>query len=148
MSNRLDPTPVTPETVNMSLDRTPQPPSPHLTSTTNLMSIIDSSRPHSSFTAPSPRRQSFAVEIVTRPMQPTPSSSIASSNYKRQKLSHDHAPRESSSPTPTRSVMERDRVDAMVSQFKTLLEDIFEAEDAFDPEAETPSEGSMAFFSH
>jgi hypothetical protein len=148
LSNLLDPTPLTPETVNMYLDRTPQPPSPHITSATSLMPVVDSSRPHSSFPQPSPRRQSFAVEIITRPMQPTPSSSIASSNYKRQKVSHDHAPRESSSPTPTRSVMERDRVDAMVSQFKTLLEDIFEAEDAFNPEAETPSEGSIAFFSH
>jgi hypothetical protein len=44
--------------------------------------------------------------------------------------------------------MEKDRVDAMIHQFNTLLEDIFEAEDAFNPEAEPPSEGSLAFFSH
>ena len=43
--------------------------------------------------------------------------------------------------------MERDRIDAMVNQFVTLLEDIFEAEDAFNPDAETPTEGSIAFFS-
>jgi hypothetical protein len=36
----------------------------------------------------------------------------------------------------------------MINQFTTLLEDIFEAEDAFNPEAEVPTEGSMAFFSH
>lgn len=147
MSDELDPTPLTPETVNMPLDRTPQPPSPHTTST-KIMPNIDSSRLNQPFPPPSPRRQTFAVEIPTRPMHPTPSSSIASSNYKRQKLSHDHARRESTSPTPTRSVMEKDRVDAMVNQFTTLLEDIFEAEDAFNPEAETPSEGSMTFFSH
>ena len=148
LANWIDPTPLTPETVNMPLDRTPQPPSPHITSATNFMQVVDPSRLHSPFPQPSPKRQSFAVEIPVRPMQATPSSSIASSNYKRQKLSHDHAPRESSSPTPTRSVMEKDRVDAMVTQFTTLLEDIFEAEDAFNPEAETPSEGSLAFFSH
>ena len=43
--------------------------------------------------------------------------------------------------------MEKDRVDAFLHQFTTLLEDIFEAEDAFNPEAENPTEGSMAFFS-
>ena len=44
--------------------------------------------------------------------------------------------------------MEKDRVDAMINQFTTLLEDIFEAEDAFNPEAEEPTEGSITFFSH
>lgn len=80
-------------------------------------------------------------------MQPTPSSSIASSNYKRQKLPHDQLGRGSTSPTPTRTIIEKDRVDAMINQFTTLLEDIFEAEDAFNPEAEIPTEGSVAFFS-
>jgi hypothetical protein len=44
--------------------------------------------------------------------------------------------------------MEKDRVDAMINQFTTLLEDIFEAEDAFNPEAEAPTEGSITFFSY
>ena len=43
--------------------------------------------------------------------------------------------------------MEKERVDGLVTQFTTLLEDIFEAEDAFNPDAETPTEGSLAFFS-
>jgi hypothetical protein len=148
MSEKLDPTPLTPETpLTMPLDRTPQPPSLHPTSM-NVMPIVDPSRLNQIFPPPSPKRQTFAVEIISHPMHSTPSSSIASSNYKRLKLSHEHARRESTSPTPTRSVMEKDRVDGMVNQFTTLLEDIFEAEDAFNPEAETPSEGSMAFFSH
>jgi hypothetical protein len=92
----------------------------------------------------SPIRQNFAVEIVTRNATP---SSVASSLYKRQKVSHHQTRRGSMSPTPTRAVMEKDRVDAFLHQFTTLLEDIFEAEDAFNPEAENPTEGSMAFFS-
>jgi hypothetical protein len=59
---------------------------------------------------------------------------------------HPHQRRISTSPTPTHILAEKDRVDAMVSQFNTLLEDIFEAEDAFNPEAEEPTEGSLAFF--
>jgi cohesin loading factor subunit SCC2 len=43
--------------------------------------------------------------------------------------------------------MEKERVDDLVDQFTTLLEDIFEAEDAFNPDAEIPTEGSLAFFS-
>jgi hypothetical protein len=42
--------------------------------------------------------------------------------------------------------MEKDRVDGLVNQFNTLLEDIFEAEDAFNPLADSPTEGSLAFF--
>jgi len=147
IADELDPTPLTPETVNMPLYRTPQPPSPHTTSA-NAIPTVDPSRLQSSLLSPKHKEQTFAVEVVSRAVHPTPSSSIASSNYKRQKLSHDRTKRESTSPTPTHSVMEKDRVDAMVNQFTTLLEDIFEAEDAFNPEAETPSEGSMAFFSH
>ena len=131
----------------MPIEPVPQPPSPHMSSA-KFMPSIDLSRIHSLIPPPAPKRHGFSVEILSRPMQPTPSSSIASSNYKRQKLSHDLTPRESASPTPTRSVMEKDRVDAMVTQFTILLEDIFEAEDAFDPEAEIPTEGSMTFFSH
>ena len=95
----------------------------------------------------SSKRQTFAVEIHSRAKQPTPSPSITSSTYKHQKASHDHVRHGSMSPTLTHTIMEKDRIDAMVNQFTTLLEDIFEAEDAFNPEAEIPTEGSVAFFS-
>lgn len=55
--------------------------------------------------------------------------------------------RDSASPTPTRTIVEKDRVDAMINEFTTLLEDIFEAEDAFSPDVEVPTEVSVAFFS-
>ena len=108
-------------------------------------------RPLSSTSLPpqSPRRQSFAVEIIQRTVQPTPSSSVASSTYKSKKATiatHPHERRISTSPHPTHIPAEKDRVDAMVSQFTTLLEDIFEVEDLFTPEAEEPTEGSLAFF--
>jgi hypothetical protein len=81
-------------------------------------------------------------------MQPTPASSVDSPTYKRQKVSHDRARRDSASPTPQRTtVVEKERVDALVNQFTSTLEDIFEAEDAFNPEAENPTEGSTVFFS-
>ena len=92
------------------------------------------------------RRQTFAVEIPVRTSQPTPSSSIASSSYKRQKLANQPR-RESTSPTPAHRIIEKDRVDGLINQFTTLLEDIFEAEDAFNPESENPTEGSATFFS-
>ena len=43
--------------------------------------------------------------------------------------------------------MENDRVNALINQFTMLLEDIFEAEDSFNPKAEMPSEESIALFS-
>ena len=98
-------------------------------------------------TQSSPGKQIFSVEITPRPMQPTPASSVASSSYKRHKLSHNQYERQSVSPTPTRRVMEKDRVDGLVSQFMTFLEDIFEAEDAFNPNAEHPTEAFRLFFS-
>lgn len=130
----------------MSSDRPPiQPPaSPFAVPAYdgNLQSRHNASLPPQA----SPKRHIFAVEIPVRTPTATPSSSVASSMYKRQKVSHER-PRESISPTPTRAVMEKDRVDGLVAQFTTLLEDIFEAEDAFNPDAETPTEGFLAFFS-
>ena len=38
-------------------------------------------------------------------------------------------------------------MDGLISQFMTFLEDIFEAEDAFNPDADHPTEGSVVFFS-
>ena len=104
-------------------------------------------RPYSMTTLPprgSPLRQSVAVEIISR----TPNSSMASSHYKPQKVSpqYPHGRQSSTSPSPSHTLVEKDRVDAMISQFSALLEDIFEAEDAFNPEAEAPSEASLAFF--
>ena len=150
MANKLDPTPPTPEH-SVRTDRVvPQAPS---TAPFSIpIPIYDANlRPVSSTSLPrhgSPKRQTFTVEIPSRPMQPTPSSSISSSTYKRAKVSHDYPRRGSLSPTPTHTVIEKDRVDAMVNHFTTLLEDIFEAEDAFNPELEIPTEGSVAFFSH
>jgi hypothetical protein len=130
----------------MHSDRPPiQPPA-----SPSIVRVYDSNlQPWFNATLPppeSPKRRNFAVEIPVRSVNATPSSSVASSIYKRQKVSHER-PRESISPTPTRAVMEKDRVDGLVTQFTTLLEDIFEAEDAFNPDAETPTEGSLAFFS-
>ena len=95
-----------------------------------------------------PRRQTFAVEIPARTIHhsthPTP---IASPIHKRQKLPPMSVGRQASlSPTPQRAIIEKDRVEALVNQFATLLEDIFEAEDAFNPDANSPTEGSLNFF--
>ena len=108
-------------------------------------------RPLSSTSLPpqSPKRQSFAVEIIQH-TTPTPSSSVASTNHKSKKATiatHLHERRISTSPHPTHIPAEKDRVDAIVSQFTTLLDDIFEAEDVFNHEAEEQTEGSAAFFS-
>jgi hypothetical protein len=110
------------------------------------MPANSSNRVPSSISHSPVRRQTFAVEIPIRTSQLTPSSSIASSSYKRQKVAHQ--PRqESNSPTPAHRIIEKDRVDGLVNQFTTFLEDIFEAEDAFNPESENPTEGSTTFFS-
>lgn len=150
-ANKADPTPVTPETLLLHSDHTlpqPQPSAPF----SIPIPIYDANlRSYSTTSLPphgSPKRQTFAVEIISRPTHLTPSSSVTSSTPKRQKPSHDHIRHGSVSPTPTRTIMEKDRVDAMINQFTTLLEDIFEAEDAFNPEAEEPTEGSITFFSH
>jgi len=151
-SNDIDPTPSTPSvTASPSLERRPAPNEPQTPFSIPIPFYDANMRPLSSTSLPprSPKRQSFAVEIVQRPMQPTPSSSIASSTYKSKKATtaaHPHQRRISTSPTPTHNLAEKDRVEAMVSQFSILLEDIFEAEDAFNPEAEEPTEGSLAFF--
>jgi hypothetical protein len=146
-----DPTPLTPENHPFTSHRFPHhlqqagaSPSPTMArhELGHLAASKNAFRPQSS-----PGKQTFAVEIPIRPMQPPSASSIASSNYKRQKLSHNQHERESMSPTPTRRVMEKDRVDGLVSQFTTFLEDIFEAEDAFNPNAEDPTEGFRLFFS-
>jgi hypothetical protein len=151
LANSLDPTPLTPEGQTAPFDRIIQQPQEGAPFATPIPVYDANLRPYSTTFLPpqgSPRRQTFAVEIISRPKQPTPSSSVASSNYKRQKLAHDQLRRGSTSPTPTRTIMEKDRVDTMITQFTTLLEDIFEAEDAYNPEAEVHTEGSMTFFSY
>lgn len=146
-----DPTPLTPENHPFTphryahhLQQAGGSPSPAMTGheLNHLATSKNTFQPQSSR-----RMQTFSVDITTRPMQPTPASSVASSSYKRQKNSHNQYERQSVSPTPTRRVMEKDRVDGLVSQFMTFLEDIFEAEDAFNPDAEHPTEGFRLFFS-
>lgn len=150
-ANNLDPTPLTPEGQTTPFDRMIQQPQEYAPFAIPIPVYDANPRPYSTTFPPpqgSPRRQTFAVEILSHPKQATPSSSVASSNYKRQKLAHDQLRRGSTSPTPTHRIVEKDRVDAMITQFTTLLEDIFEAEDAYNPEAEFHTEGSMAFFSY
>jgi len=147
----VDPTPLTPEN-NIPSTRMSQP----LPFKGDYSDAIPGQNPlkPNYVNAPQPQgppnRQSFTVEVTAHPrhpaMEPTPTSSIASSTYKRQKLSHGPGRQASLSPTPQRAMVEKDRVDALINQFATLLEDIFEAEDAFNPRAEIPTEGSLTFF--
>jgi hypothetical protein len=137
-----DPTPLTPESQKVRTDESPRERQTSASMTANSLNHQSSS---TMFHSPL-RRQNFAVEIPVRSSQLTPSSSVTSSGNKRQKIAHQPRPG-STSPTPVRETIEKDRVDGLVNQFSILLEDIFEAEDAFNPENEVPSEGSTTFFS-
>lgn len=149
-----DPTPLTPDNHQRQVNRAPPQP-PQSPSSFSVIIPTPNHNRHDLSNSPvaptnAPKRQNFAVEIPTRPaqprMHPTPAPSISSSTHKPQKSSPIQGRQASLSPTPARTVVEKDRVDALVNQFATLLEDIFEAEDAFNPDAEVPTEGSVAFF--
>lgn len=89
----------------------------------------------------SSQHDKFEVEIGFRePITPP-----ASSKHKRQKNSHNYIHRESDSPTP--ALTKNYHVNSTVNEFVVFLEDVFEAEDAFDPDAEVPTEASLTFFS-
>jgi hypothetical protein len=151
-----DPTPMTPEH-HHTAERMPQqaPPSGNFSVVVPSQNIdkqkfTNASQYHAQITPHElPKRQSFAVEISVSPvrpiMQPTPSS-ITSVHHLKLKTFPTTGRQASLSPTPQRSVVEKDRVDALVNQFETFLEDIFEAEDAFNPDSEVPAEGSLTFF--
>jgi hypothetical protein len=98
---------------------------------------------------PSPERERMvSVEIIsrTRPSKftpPSPESPLAS-----KRLSIDNLRQSSISPLPRRTLVEKDRIGDLVAKFTALLEDIFEVDDAFNLEAENPSEDSLTFFAY
>src|SRR5271168_2806649 len=103
LANNLDPTPLTPEGQTTPSDRIIQQPQEDAPFAIPIPVYDSNLRRYSTTFLPpqgSPRRQTFAVEVISRPKQPTPSSSVASSNYKRQKLARDQLRRGSTSPTP------------------------------------------------